>query len=104
MDPAEANDRDDLFLLDVREPGEWQAGHVDGSVHVPMGDLNARQDELPSDRTILCICRSGRRSAMVTSALTQAGYSAENLEGGLLAWREAKLPLTTDDGTEGTVA
>ena len=104
MDPVTANDRDDLFLLDVREIEEWQAGHVTGSMHIPMGELGARQAELPADQTILCICRSGRRSAMVTSALREAGYAAENLEGGLLAWRSAKLSLTTESGDEGTVS
>lgn len=103
MDPVTANDRDDLFLLDVREPNEWEAGHVDGATHIPMNALGAAQDALPTDSTILCICRSGRRSAMVTSALERAGYAAENLEGGLLAWVEARLPLVTDDGQPGTV-
>lgn len=103
MDPVTANDRDDLFLLDVREPNEWEAGHVDGATHIPMNALGAAQEALPTDSTILCICRSGRRSAMVTSALERAGYAAENLEGGLLAWVEARLPLVTDDGQPGTV-
>lgn len=103
MDPVTANGRDDLFLLDVREPQEWQAGHVAGATHIPMGELGARQQELPADRPILCICRSGQRSAMVTSALDGAGYQAHNLEGGLLAWVEARLPLVTTEGEDGTV-
>ena len=103
MDPVTANDRDDLFLLDVRELNEWEAGHVDGATHIPMHSLGAAQDALPTDRPILCICRSGNRSGMVTSALERAGYAAENLEGGLLAWVEARLPLVTDDGRPGTV-
>lgn len=103
MDPVTANGRDDLFLLDVREPAEWQAGHVDGATHIPMGQLGARQDELPTERPILCICRSGNRSGTVTGALQRAGYDAENLDGGLLAWVEAKLPLVTEQGDDGTV-
>jgi rhodanese-related sulfurtransferase len=103
MDPVTANGRDDLFLLDVRDPQEWHAGHVRGSTHIPMADLGARQAELPTDRPILCICRSGQRSAMVTGALERAGYEAHNLEGGLLAWVEARLPLVTDNGEDGTV-
>jgi len=71
MDANEANAlRDELFLLDVRELDEWGAGHVPGSVHIPMSQLGSRQDELPSDRTILCVCRSGNRSGMVVRALT----------------------------------
>lgn len=104
MDPATANARaDDLVLLDVREPAEWEAGHVAGALHIPMGEFGARQDEIPSDAAIVCVCRSGQRSAMVTGALVRAGYDAENLEGGLLAWVEAKLPLTTPTGGSGTV-
>lgn len=103
MDPVIADGRDDLFLLDVREPAEWQAGHVDGATHIPMSELGAAQGALPTDRPILCICRSGQRSAMVTGALERAGYDAENLEGGLLAWVEARLPLVTDEGEPGTV-
>lgn len=104
MDPVTANERDDLFLLDVREMEEWQAGHVTGSKHIPMSELGARQRELPTDQTILCICRSGRRSAMVTSALREAGFTAENLEGGLLAWQASKLSLTTESGDAGAVS
>jgi rhodanese-related sulfurtransferase len=103
MDPVTVNGRDDLFLLDVREPQEWRAGHVDGSTHIPMGHLGVRQEELPADQPIVCICRSGQRSATVTSALAGAGYEAHNLEGGLLAWVEARLPLVTDEGEAGTV-
>ena len=104
MEPVTANARaDELVLLDVREPGEWEAGHVAGALHIPMGDLGARQAEIPTDTPIVCVCRSGQRSAMVTGALVRAGYDAENLEGGLLAWVEAKLPLTTPAGAPGTV-
>jgi rhodanese-related sulfurtransferase len=104
MDAVTANRRvDELFLLDVREPAEWQAGHVVGSVHIPMAELGARQDELPADQPIVCVCRSGQRSGVVAGALERAGYDAENLDGGLLAWVEARLPLVADDGRAGTV-
>ena len=104
MDPTTVHAQaDDLVLLDVREVTEWQAGHVAGALHIPMGELGARQDEIPTDTQIVCVCRSGQRSAMVTGALTRAGYDAANLEGGLLAWVEAKLPLTTPSGEPGRV-
>jgi rhodanese-related sulfurtransferase len=96
--------RDELFLLDVREPVEWDAGHVPGSVHVPMGELGGRLAELPRDRLVVAVCRSGARSAAVVGALTHAGYRAENLDGGLLAWREAKLPMTTTSGADPVIA
>ena len=94
----------ELQLLDVREPEEWVAGHVEGAVHVPMAELAARQDELATDRTILAICRSGVRSDHVTQALRHAGYDAENLDGGMHAWEEADLPFVAEDGGPPRVA
>jgi rhodanese-related sulfurtransferase len=105
VDPKTAIDRrEELFLLDVREPGEWHAGHIEGSVHIPMSQLGLRQEELPTDRTILAVCRSGNRSGMVTQALQRAGYQAENLDGGVLAWLSDGLQLVDGDGGPGRVA
>ncbi len=95
--------RDDFFLLDVREPDEWQAGHMTGSYHIPMRELGARQAELPQDRPILCICRSGNRSGTVTRSLAEAGYQVENLDGGLQQWESLGYDLETPDGDQGTV-
>jgi len=104
MDANEANRRrDELFLLDVREPDEWGAGHVPGSVHIPMRELGARQAELPSDSTILCVCRSGSRSGMVARALAEAGYRVENLDGGLQSWEAYGHPLEDMSGEQGMV-
>jgi rhodanese-related sulfurtransferase len=104
VDPKTAIDRqEELFLLDVREPGEWHAGHIEGSVHIPMSQLGLRQEELPTDRTILAVCRSGNRSGMVTQALQRAGYQAENLDGGVLAWLSDGLQLVDGDGGPGRV-
>lgn len=105
MDAMEANEQlDDVFLLDVREPAEWDAGHVEEAVHIPMGDLNDRIAEIPRDQTIVCVCRSGNRSGAVTDALNRAGYTAHNLEGGMHAWQAAGLPFVASDGSQGTVA
>lgn len=105
MEAREASDaKEQLFLLDVRELDEWAAGHIDEAAHIPMGELAARQDELPDDRRIVCVCRSGQRSALVTQALANAGYDAANLEGGMLAWAANRLPIVTDEGAPGTVA
>jgi rhodanese-related sulfurtransferase len=104
MDANEASARrDELFLLDVREHDEWDAGHVPGAVHIPMRELGARQAELPTDRTILCVCRSGSRSGMVVRALAEAGYAAENLDGGLQSWEAYGLDLEDMSGEQGTV-
>lgn len=104
MDPRTAHDRSDLVLLDVREQDEWDAGHIEGSLHIPMGEISDRQQEIPQDQPIAVVCRSGRRSAAVTEALTRAGYDAENLVGGVAEWQGQGLPLVTDDGEPGRVA
>lgn len=104
MDVTTAKDNLDAHvLLDVREQAEWDAGHIEGAVHIPMTELNTRQGEIPADRTIVCVCRSGQRSAMVTQALVGAGYDAHNLEGGMLAWAESRHPIVTPEGNTGTV-
>jgi len=91
------------LLLDVRNPDEWHAGHVDGSTWIPMGEVTDRQGELPTDREIVVACAVGGRSARVAEALNAWGYNAVNLAGGLKAWVEADLPIVTDDGDGGTV-
>lgn len=79
----------ETWLLDVRENHEWEAGHIDTAHHIPMGELQARQDEIPADTPILVICHLGQRSWTVTDALVRAEYPAENVEGGMDAWRAA---------------
>jgi rhodanese-related sulfurtransferase len=96
--------RDEVFLLDVREPVEWAVGHIEQAVHVPMGELGANRELLPQGRLIVCVCRSGHRSQVVTDALLDAGYRAENLDGGMYAWAADRLPIVTADGSPGGVA
>ncbi|MEX1164012.1 MAG: rhodanese-like domain-containing protein [Nitriliruptor sp.] len=101
MTPSEANAvADEVQLLDVREPPEWDAGHIEGAVHVPMGELSSRQGELAQDRTIVAVCRSGNRSGQVSNALRRAGYEVENLEGGMQAWQRDGLPFVAEDGQD----
>ena len=85
-----------LVVLDVREDDEWQAGRVEGSVHIPLRELGDRFTELPTGQ-VLVVCRSGNRSAYATAYLTDQGFDAVNLAGGLIAWQGAGRPLTTDD-------
>lgn len=104
MDPSTANERrDELLLLDVREEDEWEAGHIEGSVHIPMRELAGRQQELPEDTKIVAVCRTGQRSAAVTEALKRAGYDAENLVGGVAEWDGVGLDLVNDEGDPGIV-
>ena len=92
-----------LQMVDVRNPHEWDAGHVNGSVHIPVDDLNDRLDELDRSRPVVTVCRSGGRSAGAARALAADGFDAESLDGGLLAWAEAGLPLIDAGGQPGTV-
>jgi rhodanese-related sulfurtransferase len=89
---------DALLVLDVRDDDEWAAGHVDGSVHVPLTELGARYAGLPDAEQTLVVCRVGSRSAYATAFLRQQGVDAVNLDGGLAAWAHAGRPLVTDDG------
>jgi rhodanese-related sulfurtransferase len=103
MRPEDANGRADLHLLDVREPDEWQAGHIAGSQHIPLGELSARIAEVPKDASILAVCRHGNRSEAAARGLRQLGYTVENLEGGVTAWKQAGLPLEAAGGGPGRV-
>ena len=59
------------YVLDVREHNEWDAGHAPGAVHIQLGELNARHEEIPKDATVLVICRSGARSDRAADALAR---------------------------------
>jgi rhodanese-related sulfurtransferase len=91
-----------LVVLDVREDDEWVAGHVEGSVHIPLMQLGDRCAELPPGQTLV-VCRVGSRSAYAAAYLLQQGYDAVNLAGGLVAWQQAGRPLVTDAGSPGAV-
>jgi rhodanese-related sulfurtransferase len=106
VDPVEGKRRVDAgaVLLDVRNPDEWQAGHGEGAAWIPMSELAERQEELPTDREIVVVCKVGARSGRVAEALGAAGYQAVNIAGGYEAWEAAGLAIVTDDGQPGVVA
>lgn len=89
---------EDVLVLDVREPHEWDAGRIPNAFHIPLGDLEARIGELPTDRAIIVACKSGGRSAHATAQLNARGFDATNLTGGTTAWHAAKQPLDPADG------
>jgi rhodanese-related sulfurtransferase/DMSO/TMAO reductase YedYZ molybdopterin-dependent catalytic subunit/glyoxylase-like metal-dependent hydrolase (beta-lactamase superfamily II) len=91
------------LLLDVREPGEWCIEHAPTAVLLPVGRVLTRQHELPRDRRIVVVCRSGGRSAAVTASLRRSGFDAVNLAGGMCAWAAAGLPVVSDAGDPGLV-
>lgn len=75
------------FLLDVRQPEEFAATHIDGAVLIPLGELSGRLGELKKDVETVVICRSGARSAHACQLLGQAGFGdVANLVGGMLRW------------------
>lgn len=105
-----ADRRDSVQLVDVRLPNEWEAGHIEGSVHIPELDLAERLDELDRSRPVVTVCRAGTRSDDAAARLRGEGFDAQSLDGGLLAWKWAGLPLTgpiveplghDDEGDEG---
>jgi DMSO/TMAO reductase YedYZ molybdopterin-dependent catalytic subunit/glyoxylase-like metal-dependent hydrolase (beta-lactamase superfamily II) len=87
-------------LLDVREPDEWHAGHAPEAWLVPMGQVRSRRAELPADRPLVVVCRSGGRSAAVTASLRAWGFDACNLAGGMSAWAASGLAVTTPEADE----
>lgn len=87
---------EDAYLLDVREPDEWAAGHAPDAHHVPLGDVPAHADELPRDRQVVVTCRSGGRSARATAYLRSIGVDAVNLEGGMQEWAATGRPLQSE--------
>lgn len=85
-------DRDsgEFVLLDVREPNEYAICHIDNSVHIPMGEITRRIDELDESREIVVLCHHGMRSMQVAMYLVDNGFTrVGNLEGGIDAWATA---------------
>jgi rhodanese-related sulfurtransferase len=89
---------DGWTVVDVREPHEREAGHVEGTRHISLEQLTAEAETIDRDRPVIFVCRVGSRSGMATQAFRASGYEAYNLRGGLVAWVEAGLPLEPEDG------
>src|SRR5687767_8423780 len=95
MDPQTVADRlDQLQLVDVRYDKEWQEGHIEGAVNIPEDDLEDRLGELDRNRPVVTVCRAGTRSDDAAEWLRGQGFEAENLDGGMLAWKWAGLPIS----------
>lgn len=91
-------------LIDVREDDEWAAGHAPGAVHIPLGELPNRTEELsklPDDKPLYIVCRSGGRSARATAWLNASGWDAVNVAGGMKSWHTEGRPVVCEqDGAE----
>ena len=82
-----------VLVLDVRQPEEFRTGHIAGATLIPLDKLGQSLAKLPKDRKILCICRSGSRSGAAVRQLTNAGYTALNLSGGMMSWQRLGYPI-----------
>jgi len=97
--------RDEIQIVDVREPYEWQAGRIEGAILLPLNQLMAGggQDLDPS-KPVVAVCRSGNRSELARVMLQARGFDAHNMLGGMEEWSRAGLPFTTPEGQPGRVA
>jgi rhodanese-related sulfurtransferase len=94
---AKQNAGENVFVLDVREPDEFKAGHIEGAVNIPIRTLMKNLDKLPKDKaaSIAVVCKSGIRAAYATMALKLMGYTnVKDVAGGMLAWEKEGLPVT----------
>ncbi|MCX7164921.1 MAG: rhodanese-like domain-containing protein [Rhodocyclales bacterium] len=101
LTPAQATllmNREDALVLDVRETGEWSSGHIPGARHITLAQLEKRMSEIEKfkDRPIIICCASGNRSSSACGRLKKGGFEKVfSLSGGISAWLESNLPLTT---------
>ena len=92
-----------VVILDVRKADEFAEGHITGAILIDQFQsdfLEQAQVKLPKDKTIAIYCRSGRRSANAAGKLADIGYKCVNLKGGILAWKEANMPVTKEDNPD----
>ena len=92
-----------VVILDVRKADEFAEGHITGAILIDQFQsdfLEQAQVKLPKDKTIAIYCRSGRRSANAAGKLADIGYKCVNLKGGIIAWKEANMPVTKEDNPD----
>ncbi len=81
------------FILDVREPDEWNTVHISGATLIPLGELQSRLNEVPKDQEVVVVCRSGNRSATGRDILRQAGFEqVTSMAGGMNQWQALGFP------------
>ncbi len=101
----EALDKGDIVLIDVREPYEWEAGRIEGAVHVPLARiLTGATEGLDPSKPVVAVCKMGNRSEVASLMLQAGGFDAYNMRGGMEAWEAEGLPFTTPAGEPGRVA
>jgi rhodanese-related sulfurtransferase len=96
MDPTTAHELlSQVQVIDVRKAYEWEAGHVEGAVHITLQELPARVVELDVEIPVIVTCQIGQRSGIATKFLRERGYDAHNLDGGLERWVEEGFALVS---------
>lgn len=90
----EAHQRNDLVLVDVRQRPEWRSGVASGAILTPLNELPRRLGELPREKTVAFICRSGHRSALAARRARRHGLDVVSVSGGMNAWHKAGLPTS----------
>jgi len=96
---AELMNDPNVVVLDVRSADEFKDGHLEGAMNIDQAQndfISKAKETLTTERTIAVYCRSGRRSASAAGRLAAEGYKVVNLKGGIIAWKETKMPVTTD--------
>lgn len=93
-----------LTVLDVRSLVEWKMGHIQGAQHVPVDEVEKHLDELDRTRAVVTVCRGGQRAEHATALLRAHGFTAQTLEGGMLAWAAQGLQVIDPAGCPGVVA
>lgn len=89
-------DPEEWFFLDVREPSEWAEVHIPYATLIPLGDLTARLSEIPKDKNIVVVCRSGNRSAVARDLLLRSGFtSVTSMAGGMSTWQAQGHPVVS---------
>jgi rhodanese-related sulfurtransferase len=86
-------------LIDVRTDTEFEAGHITGSRHVPLADLQRESASLDQGQPVVIYCRAGNRSGPAAEAFAASGWDAHSIEGGLIAWDEAGFELEPQGGS-----
>ena len=96
VDEAAKLDPKEWFFLDVREPSEWEEAHITYATLIPLGDLTARLTEIPKDKNIIVVCRSGNRSAVGRDLLLNSGFAnVTSMAGGMNSWQAQGHPVVT---------
>src|SRR5687768_4390102 len=92
------HDAQEIQLIDVREPYEWEAGRIAGARHIEIERLASQAETLDRERPVVFYCRMGARSGMAANAFRRAGFDAYSMDGGITEWDAQGLPLEPDDG------